>query len=203
MLAIVDYGIGNLTSIRNMLKKAGASANICKSAEELSGATKLILPGMGHFDNCMKQFNQSGLRPLVEDMTFNRKTPVLGICVGLQMMMRSSEEGIEPGLAWIKGDTIRFKAENMNGSQKIPNMGWLDVKPQKESKLMNDLIDARFYFAHSYHVVTDEPADILLNSVYGYEYTVAIEHGNIYGVQFHPEKSHRFGLQLLRNFSAL
>ena len=186
-----------------MLKKGGNKAIISNQASEVANATKIILPGMGHFDQCMKQFNASGLRELIEKKAFVEKVPVLGICVGLQMMMRSSEEGTEPGLAWVKGDTIRFRTSEMDTQLKVPNMGWLEVKAQKESKLLRQIHEARFYFAHSYHVKTDQQENNLLTARYGYDIVVAIEHENLFGVQFHPEKSHRFGLQLLKNFAEL
>lgn len=201
MFVILDYGVGNLTSIQNMLKRADINAVISRQEEDVSAATKLLLPGMGHFDHCMHQFNQSGLRPLVEKKVLEDKVPVLGICVGLQMLMRSSEEGREPGLNWIPGDTIRFRPEKLTPGLKVPNMGWLEVHKKKASRLLDDLQEARFYFAHSYHVLLDREQDILLEAEYGSLYTVGVEFENIMGVQFHPEKSHRFGMQLLKNFA--
>jgi len=201
MFVIVDYGVGNLTSIQNMLKKAGVDALISGQQADIKKADKLLLPGMGHFDNCMQRFNQSGLRPLIETRVMEEKTPLLGICVGLQMFMQNSEEGREPGLNWIAGTTIRFSQEKMQGEQKIPNMGWLEVQQKKSSGLLENLEDARFYFAHSFHVQIANAADELVSATHGYEYTAGIEKGNILGVQFHPEKSHRFGLQLLKNFA--
>jgi imidazole glycerol-phosphate synthase subunit HisH len=201
MFVIIDYGVGNLTSIQNMLKKAGVAAKISGNAGDIASATKLLLPGMGHFDNCMQKFESSGLRLLVEKKVFDEKTPVLGICVGLQMFMRSSEEGQLPGLSWINGDTIRFQSSKMDTSLKVPNMGWLEIGTTKTSRLAESLSEARFYFAHSYHVQLDEPGPQLFTAEYGYEYTVGVEWNNIIGVQFHPEKSHRFGMQLLKNFA--
>ncbi|MFM9909066.1 MAG: imidazole glycerol phosphate synthase subunit HisH [Chitinophagaceae bacterium] len=201
MFIILDYGVGNLTSIQNMLKKAGMDAVISSNLHELDLATKLVLPGMGHFDNCMQKLNSSGLRSLVEKKAMVEKIPVLGICVGLQMFMEESEEGAEKGLAWVKGKTIRFQKERMNAIHKIPNMGWLDIQFCKSSLLENQLGDSRFYFAHSFHVSPKDDKSSLIKSTYGYEFTAAIEQENLIGVQFHPEKSHRFGMQLLKNFS--
>lgn len=200
-VTIVDYGVGNLTSIQNMLKKAGATALISSRAEDIDSAARLLLPGMGHFDNCMTKLEASGLRPIIEKKVLHEKIPVLGICVGLQMFMETGEEGVLPGLGWIKGKTIRFKPEKMQLTQKIPNMGWLEINAKKESRLLQNLDGARFYFAHSYHVHPDLNTDELITADYGYEFTVGIEKDNIVGVQFHPEKSHRFGMQLLKNFS--
>lgn len=203
MIVIVDYGVGNLTSIQNMLKKAGFSSQISNRESDIINAGKLLLPGMGAFDNCMQKLNASGLRPHIEKKALVEKVPVMGICVGLQMFMRSSEEGTEPGLAWVAGDTIRFNSNKMEVPQKIPNIGWLDVQPAKPSAILANLEEPRFYFAHSYHVKTDSPDTVLLTASYGYQYTVAIEQENLIGVQFHPEKSHKFGLQLLKNFATL
>jgi len=201
MFVIVDYGVGNLSSIQNMLKKGGTKASISGRPEDIAAATKLLLPGMGHFDNCMQRFNASGLRPAIEKKVFEEKIPVLGICVGLQMLMESSEEGQEKGLAWLPGKTIRFQPERMDASLKIPHMGWQEVACVRPSKLWNNLDGSRFYFAHSFYVEPALASDILLRAEYGYAYTVGVERENILGVQFHPEKSHRFGMQLLQNFA--
>ncbi|MGL6267048.1 MAG: imidazole glycerol phosphate synthase subunit HisH, partial [Chitinophagaceae bacterium] len=136
MLTIVDYGVGNLTSIHNMVKKGGAKSLISSEPEAIAAATKLLLPGMGHFDHCMKQIHASGLLSLIRQKVFTDKIPLLGICVGLQMFMESSEEGIESGLGWVKGKTIRFKKDSLPGDLKIPNMGWLEVKRAKQSPLL-------------------------------------------------------------------
>jgi glutamine amidotransferase len=200
MLIIVDYGVGNLNSIQNMLKKAGVEGKISNKPEEIASASKIVLPGMGAFDNCMEKLDDSGLRQIVEQKAKREKVPVLGICVGLQMFMENSEEGKLPGLSWIKGSTVKFKPEQMQGNQKIPNMGWHEIQAKKPSRLLQNLEDSRFYFAHSYYVQPEETADILLTAEYGYEITVGIERENLVGVQFHPEKSHRFGMQLLKNF---
>jgi glutamine amidotransferase len=200
MLIIVDYGVGNLNSIQNMLKKAGVNSMISSNPSDVNNASKLLLPGMGAFDNCMEKFDVSGLRQIVEQKAIKEKIPVLGICVGLQMFMENSEEGKLPGLGWIKGSTTRFKPEKMQDRQKIPNMGWHEITIKKDSKLLQNLQDSRFYFAHSYHVKPVETRDELMTANYGYEFTVGIEKDNLVGVQFHPEKSHRFGMQLLKNF---
>ena len=201
MITILDYGIGNLSSIQNMLKKAGASAVISSREEDILQASKILLPGMGHFDNCMQKLNASGLRPALEQKALVEKIPVLGICVGLQMYMQSSEEGSEPGLGWIPGKTIRFQPGQMQANQKIPNMGWLEIKIEKQSRLTEQLDESRFYFAHSFHVQPANDEDILITAEYGYSFTAGIEKGNLAGVQFHPEKSHRFGMQLLKNLA--
>ena len=201
MIVIIDYGVGNLTSIQNMFRKAGVAAMISSNKTDIENASKILLPGMGAFDNCMLRLHESGLHNTIEQKVFSDKIPVLGICVGLQMFMEDSEEGNLPGLGWIKGSTIRFKPELMQADQKIPNMGWLEIEPKKKSPLLADLENARFYFAHSYYVKTANAEDELASAYYGYDFTVGIEKDNIMGVQFHPEKSHRFGMQLLKKFS--
>ena len=201
MLVIVDYGVGNLSSIQNMLKKAGSASLISGRSEDISQATKILLPGMGHFDHCMQRFNASGLRLSIEKKVFKEKVPVLGICVGLQMFMDSSEEGTEPGLGWLRGKTVRFKSGQMDPALKIPNMGWIDVQCNKPSNLWKGLEGSRFYFAHSYYVEPAISEDILLTAKFGYNFVAGVERDNIAGVQFHPEKSHRFGMQLLQNFA--
>lgn len=201
MLVIIDYGIGNLNSIQNMLKKGGIHSIISGQKEDILAATKILLPGMGHFDNCMQKLNQSGLRSIIEKKVLEEKIPVLGICVGLQMFMESSEEGKEPGLGWVAGKTIRFNPELMHADLKIPHMGWQEIEITKDSRLSDDLMASRFYFAHSFYVAPDYEADTVFKARYGYDFTAGIEKGNIMGVQFHPEKSHRFGMQLLKNFA--
>lgn len=202
MIAIIDYGVGNLASISNMIKQGGGHATITNNFNEIKNAKKIILPGMGHFDNCMQKFNTSGLCEIITEKVLVEKVPILGICVGLQMFMASSQEGKENGLGWVDGCTIKFNQSLMDSNQKIPNIGWLEVETKKDSPLLEGLKAPRFYFAHSYHVQVDNSSDILLSAIYGYNFTVAIEKENIIGVQFHPEKSHRFGMHLLKNFVA-
>jgi glutamine amidotransferase len=201
MIVIADYGIGNLSSIRNMLLKSGFESKISGRSEDILHASKIILPGMGAFDNCMEKLEQSGLRPIIEQKAIHEKIPILGICVGLQMFMRSSEEGSLPGLGWVSGNTIRFRQDQMKEKEKVPNMGWLDVQLKRDTPSTDGLSGSRFYFAHSFHVILDDSRDELISAHYGYDYTVAIEHENILGVQFHPEKSHRFGMKFLKNFA--
>ncbi len=203
MITIIDYGVGNLGSVQNMLKKAGFESVLASDIASVENATKIILPGIGAFDHCMQRFNASGLRPLVTKKAAEQKIPLLGICVGLQMLMESSEEGIEPGLGWIAGKTVKFKKEKL-GDLKIPHMGWTDVQISKPSSLVNVLGDQpRFYFVHSYHVQPVNPEDELLKANYGYDFTAAVSRDNIFGVQFHPEKSHKYGMKILENFSRL
>lgn len=201
-IVIIDYGVGNLLSIHNMFKKIGVESVISGKQEDIKLASRILLPGMGAFDNCMKRFNDSGLRNEIERRIFYDKVPVLGICVGLQMFMRSSEEGSLPGLGWISGETVLFKKESMCNAEKIPNIGWLDINFRKPTPLAYNLEQSRFYFAHSYHVILDSPEDELISTSYGYDFIAGVHHDNLVGVQFHPEKSHRFGMQFFKNFAS-
>ena len=201
MLVIVNYGVGNLASIKNMLKKIGYDATISSDESDILKAEKLILPGVGHFDNCMQMFNASGLREKVQQKIIVEKIPALGICVGCQMLLEKSEEGTEHGLGWIKGEVKKFDAQQLPENLKIPHMGWADVELNKPSLLFKDMYEEpRFYFVHSYYPVPENSQDVLLYANYGYRFTAALEHENIMGVQFHPEKSHKYGMKLLENF---
>ena len=203
MISIVDYGVGNLASVKNMLKKVGYESVLAADPPTIEAASKIILPGIGAFDHCMKQFNDSGLREAVTRKVLEDKTPLLGICVGLQMLMENSEEGVEPGLGWIAGKTVKFKKEKI-GDLKIPHMGWTNVRLEKKSALTENLGDQpRFYFVHSYYVQPENKSDELLSANYGYDFTAAISRDNIYGAQFHPEKSHKYGMKILENFAKL
>lgn len=204
MIAIIDYGVGNLGSIGNMLKKLGVPAIITADAAVIADASKLILPGVGAFDYGMQKLHDSGLIPVITEKTQQQKTPFLGICLGMQLMTRRSEEGQLPGLGWFAADTRRFDATRLKPGEKIPHMGWAEVNITQPHALPENLGEApRFYFVHSYHVVCDHAADAILTAHYGYEFVAGFARGHIMGVQFHPEKSHRFGMQLLQNFSRL
>ncbi len=186
-----------------MLKKAGFESELVTDAAGIEHAEKIILPGIGAFDHCMSEFNKSGLRDIVTKKVLEDKIPTLGICVGLQMLMENSEEGSEPGLGWIRGKTIRFKKHEL-GDLKIPHMGWTNVEIAKHTALTNNLGDKpRFYFVHSYHVQPDDSSDIMLTAHYGYDFTAAVNRDNIYGAQFHPEKSHTYGMRILENFGKI
>ena len=201
MLAIVNYGVGNLASVFNMLKKIGVASVIADTPEQIENADKLILPGIGAFDHCMQQFNRSGVRPLVEEMVFNKKIPVLGICVGSQMLLDSSEEGIEPGLGWIPGKVVKFRKEDMPADYKIPHMSWSDVHAKDNHPLYEGMETPRFYFVHSYYMQPANPGNVTATADYGHPFAASVGHHHIQGVQFHPEKSHKFGMQLYSNFA--
>ena len=201
-ITIVDYGVGNLGSIQNMLKKIGARSVIASSPEQLLQASKLILPGVGAFDAGMRTLAESGLVDALNQKALKDKTPVLGLCLGMQLMTRGSQEGALPGLGWVEARTVKFDSA-MSPGLKIPHMGWNQVEPAKGSPILKDIPEKpRFYFVHSYHVRCDDRKDPLLQATYGsVSFDAGFQHDNLYGVQFHPEKSHRFGMWLLKNFA--
>lgn len=201
MITIVDYGMGNLGSIRNMFKRIGVEARVTSDLSEIADAEKLMLPGVGAFDSAMQAINGSGLRDLLERKVLAEKTPVLGVCLGMQILTDGSEEGKEQGLGWIPGRATRFDPAK---GLKVPHMGWNLTRPEGESPLHKGLDeDSRFYFVHSYRVAVENPEHALFTTVYGDRFDSGIHRNNIYGVQFHPEKSHKFGMTLLKNFSEL
>lgn len=201
MIAIVDYGMGNLGSIRNMFKRIGVAAEITGDIDVLSRASKILLPGVGAFDSAMQRIRDSGLRAVLDHKVLSERVPTLGICLGMQLLTRGSEEGQLPGLGWVAASAHRFPS--LPGL-KVPHMGWNLVTPTTPSALTAGLPDeSRFYFVHSYHVQVDDPHDSVLRANYGLGFDAALAHGNIYGAQFHPEKSHRFGMRLLANFASL
>lgn len=202
MLVIIDYGVGNLASISNMFRKIGVSSIVSSNVNDVLQASKIVLPGVGSFDTCARRLRQSGLLDALTHQVQIIKVPIMGVCVGMQLLFEKSEEGLLPGLAWIKGEVVRFDAGRMPIDLKIPHMGWASVIQAKASLLLNGLDDqSRFYFVHSYHVAVANQDDTLLTATCGYSFVAAIQRDNIIGVQFHPEKSHRFGMTLLGNFA--
>jgi glutamine amidotransferase len=201
MIVLIDYGMGNLGSILNMLKKVGAQTTASSAIDVIRGADKLILPGVGAFDSAMRNLRDLGLLPLLDEKVIKNKTPILGVCLGMQLFTKRSEEGILPGLGWIDSETIRFQPSRDQANIKIPHMGWNTVKVNQESALFSGMDqESTFYFVHSYYVVCREESDILTTTHYGNDFVSSLVRGNIAGVQFHPEKSHKFGMKLLRNF---
>jgi glutamine amidotransferase len=200
MITIIDYKTGNLGSIQNILKRIGEDSVITSDKNEISRATKIILPGVGAFDTGMRNLIELDLVNTLNEKVLIEKIPVLGICLGMQLFSGGSEEGSIPGLGWINGKTARFRFIN-TAEYKIPHMGWNFIKQHKESRLLDGMYsDARFYFVHAYYLRADDPSDILTSTDYETEFTSAVEKANILGVQFHPEKSHKFGMKLLKNF---
>lgn len=202
MIGILDYGLGNILAFVNVYKRLHNPARVVRRPADLAGVTKMILPGVGAFDHAMVLFNQSGLRPAVEELVFGRQVPIMGICVGMHMLADSSEEGKLPGLGWIKGKVTRISATGVSGAVRLPHMGWNDILVSGHPFLFRGLeTDARFYFLHSYYFAADRVEDVLASVEYGNRFTCAVGHGQVMGVQFHPEKSHRFGAKLLQNYA--
>ena len=204
MITIIDYGVGNINAFINVYKRGDIPAKIAKEPADLEGAEKLILPGVGSFDHAMGQLNSSGMREKLDELVLVKQVPVIGICVGMQMMGNSSEEGQLEGLKWIDATVKKFDERKINQVTKLPHMGWNDVVPTTNSRLFEGLEkDSIFYFLHSYYFNCLNPIDIIATSDYGDKFTCAVNHKNIYGIQFHPEKSHHYGEKLLINFANL
>lgn len=201
MILIFDYGVGNLTSISNMLNKIGEKSIISNRKDDVIEADKIILPGVGSFEYGMNKLKATDSFSTLNDEVLRNKKPVLGICLGAQLLFERSQEGNSPrGLGWIKGEIVKFDTSLFSSGEKVPHMGWGFIKVMKSSRLLDGMDKSRFYFVHSYHMIVSNKEDALLESYYGYSFTSAVERENIVGVQFHPEKSHKFGLQLYSNF---
>jgi glutamine amidotransferase len=204
MITILNYGCGNIKAIQNVFDKIGVKSRVANSVEDLNEIDKLILPGVGSFDYAMQKLIDSGMFDRLNQLVLVEKKPVLGICVGVQLMANSSEEGLLKGLGWIDAEIKRFDEDSLQSKVNLPHMGWNDVKSVKENKLFDSLEEgAKFYFLHSYYISCNNKEQILANADYGGEFVCAVSHENIYGVQFHPEKSHHYGVKLLENFSKI
>lgn len=204
MISIINYGSGNLGSILNMLKKLGIPAQLAETPEQVMKAEKLLLPGVGAFDAGMQNLNNSGMIDALNEKVLNQKTPMLGICLGMQLLTKGSEEGKLPGLGWIDAYTYKFDFGANPEKLKVPHMGWNFIYSVKEHALVKNLPEnQRYYFVHSYYVKCNNPEDALLTCHYGIDYTCGVQQGNVMGVQFHPEKSHKYGFQLLKNFNEI
>lgn len=203
MIVVLDYGLGNLGSIKKMVRRVGGSCEISSSVEAIADATKLVLPGVGSFDKAMQNLRSGGFLDILNQRVLRDGVPCLGICLGMQILFESSEEGQEKGLGWIKGRVRRFSFEE--GSKlRIPHMGWNVGYPVRPSPLLDNMFaENRFYFVHSYHVECDDPDDVMLYTEYGYRFPSGIQRGQIYGLQFHPEKSHKFGKRIFEAFLRL
>ena len=202
-ITIIDYGMGNLGSILNMLKKIGVVAEPTKSSDDILKANKLILPGVGSFDKAMNNLNELNYIDVLSQKVLIEKIPILGICLGMQLFGKHSEEGNKQGLGWLDAMTVRFKFEKTSNQYKIPHMGWNTIRVCKKSYFFSILNEEYcFYFVHSFHLQCNNPNDVLTCTNYGLVFTSAVCHNNIIGVQFHPEKSHRYGLEFFKAFAA-
>lgn len=199
-VTLVHYGLGNIQAFAHIYQRLNLTVDIATTADQLAAAQRLILPGVGAFDWAMSRLNASGMRDALDDAVLNRKIPVLGVCVGMQMMAERSDEGIEPGLRWIRGDVKAF--DTMSKTQlPLPHMGWNDIVPASNDCLFAGIEAPKYYFLHSYCIVPTNDTDALATADYGSRFVSAVRHGNIFGTQFHPEKSHNWGIDLLRNFA--
>jgi glutamine amidotransferase len=204
MISIIDYGLGNIRAFANVYERLNIPIAVARTADDLKAATKIILPGVGAFDHAMGQLNKSGMRETLDELVLDHQLPVIGICVGMQMLAQSSDEGMLPGLGWIDGPVKKFDASALNSKTHLPHMGWNTIHPDNTNPLLADLNNnSRFYFLHSYYFQCNNPKDTIATTEYGIQFTSALNHKNIYGVQFHPEKSHQWGIQLLKNFAEL
>lgn len=219
MIVIVGYGLGNISAFANIYKQLGVPLKVANTRDDLKGAEKIILPGVGAFDWAMSLLNESGMRPVLEDLVMDKKVPVLGVCVGMQILAERSDEGELDGLGWIRGEVKKFRSCQLSAvgcrpsaiysapdrdRLPLPHMGWNDVVPRGEEGLFKGIErDSRFYFLHSYYFEPENSENVMAVTDYGEEFTSGVRSGNVYGVQFHPEKSHGWGIQLLKNFAEM
>jgi imidazole glycerol-phosphate synthase subunit HisH len=201
VITIIDYGLGNIRAFVNVYERLNIKIKIANSAQEIKGATKIIVPGVGAFDYAMTLLNESGMREELDKQVTVNKIPVLGVCVGMQMLAKSSEEGVLPGLGWIDAVVKRFDETGFSQKTHLPHMGWNDVCPQSTECLFEGMIKPRFYFLHSYYFAPLNQEEVLATTEYNGSFASSVRSGNIFGTQFHPEKSHQWGIQLLKNFA--
>ena len=203
MIGVVNYGLGNTQAFANAYRRMGIETLIVSSPTDLRRASKIILPGVGSFDWAIRCLEQSGLRDALDEEVLGAKKPVLGVCVGMQMMALSSEEGTASGLGWVDANVVKFKVELLEKKLDLPHMGWNDVKPMAENTLFRGLQNPQYYFLHSYYMIPEKLEHTLATSNYGVEFASAVFKDNVFGTQFHPEKSHEWGGKLLKNFAEL
>lgn len=204
MIGIIDYGLGNVCAFANVYERLNIKAFICKEPSDIENVSKIILPGVGSFDHAVNMLGQSGMRSALDDIVLKKRVPVLGICVGMQLMAQSSEEGTLPGLGWIPGKVVKMNVEKLSFKTSLPHMGWNIVEPTVDIALFRNLEnDPRFYFLHSYCFTCENNVNSIAEAEYGGRFTCAVNADNVYGVQFHPEKSHHNGVQVLKNFSEI
>jgi len=203
MIGIIDYGVGNIKAFANIYKNFDIPYKIVKNIEDLENVTKLILPGVGSFDHAMQSLQNSGMREKLDELVLEKKLPVIGICVGMQMLAKSSDEGDLPGLGWIDAEVKKFDKKQITNAP-LPHMGWNNLNIKNSTTLVDGLDnDPRFYFLHSYYFECSDKNDVVATANYGEEFECIVNHDNIYGIQCHPEKSHHNGMQLLKNFGEL
>ena len=204
MIAIIDYGVGNIKAFTNIYKQLNVPTKNVRSIDDLDDVSKLILPGVGSFDYAMERLENSGMREKLDELVLKDKVPLLGVCVGMQMLADSSDEGELRGLSWINGAVKQINTENLEFNTRLPHMGWNDVIVNNESELFKGLEnDSRFYFLHSYFFEVAHVSNAIASTDYGTKFTCAVKRDNIFGVQFHPEKSHEYGIKLLKNFAEI
>ena len=204
MITIIDYGVGNVFAFQNVFKRLNIPSKIAKCENDLMGSSKLILPGVGHFDYAMSQLNKSGMRDRLDELVLIEKIPVIGICVGMQIMAHKSDEGTLDGLCWIDACVKKFDEATINHHTKLPHMGWNDVKPNENHPLFKGLEqEAIFYFLHSFYFKCSNQKNSISKTDYGINFSSSVQQDNVYGIQFHPEKSHSYGERLLENFAKL
>ena len=203
MITLLDYGLGNVAAFVNIYKRMNIPVTVAETLDQLADAEKIILPGVGSFDWAMMRLDKSGMRACLDDLVMIKNKPVLGVCVGMQMMARRSDEGELPGLGWIDAEVKRFDETRFREQTHLPHMGWNDVCPRDTECLFKEITAPRFYFLHSYYFVPANQHDVLALTDYNYSYASAVRSGNVFGTQFHPEKSHQWGIQLLKNFAEL
>ena len=202
MIAIVDYGLGNILAFSNMYKRLNIDVRVARTAHELADADKIILPGVGAFDHAMELLEASGMKDRLDELVIEQKKPVLGVCVGMQILAKSSDEGERPGLGWIDGRVRAFDTQPATAALPLPHMGWNDVHPTHGEPLFEHMeTEARFYFLHSFYFECASPANVAATACYGIDFGCAVRADNVCGVQFHPEKSHHWGARLLHNFA--
>ena len=203
MIGIIDYGVGNIKAFANIYKNFDIPYKIVKSKEDFEAVTKLILPGVGSFDHAMKSLQNSGMREKLDELVLDKKLPVIGICVGMQMLAKSSDEGSLSGLGWIDANVKKFDKSKILDAP-LPHMGWNSLNIKSSKEIVENLeSDPRFYFLHSYYFECENKDDVVATASYGEEFECIVNHENIYGIQCHPEKSHHSGMQLLKNFGEL
>ena len=203
MITLVNYGLGNIQAFANIYKRLNIAVTVANTANQLAQAEKIVLPGVGAFDWAMTRLNESGMRDCLDDLVLNKKRSVLGICVGMQMMARRSDEGRLSGLGWIDADVKKFDETTFTQKTHLPHMGWNDVVPQRCDCIFKGMESPRFYFLHSYYFLPNNPDDVLAMTDYNGQFTSSVRSQNVFGTQFHPEKSHHWGIQLLKNFAEL